>query len=66
MTIQARDISKRFGEFTALDAIVSVRCADGSLTALLGPSGRRQVDAAACHRRARGARLRRSSSRART
>src|ERR1700712_1768509 len=38
MTIQARSITKRFGDFTALDD-VSVEVADGSLTALLGPSG---------------------------
>ena len=38
MTIQAENISKRFGDFTALDD-VSVEVADGSLTALLGPSG---------------------------
>jgi sulfate/thiosulfate transport system ATP-binding protein len=38
MSISARNISKRFGEFTALDD-VSVDVAPGSLTALLGPSG---------------------------
>ena len=38
MTIQAQHITKRFGDFTALDD-VSVEVADGSLTALLGPSG---------------------------
>src|SRR3977135_1162047 len=38
MTIQAAHITKRFGDFTALDD-VSVEVADGSLTALLGPSG---------------------------
>ena len=38
MTIQAEHITKRFGDFTALDD-VSVEVADGSLTALLGPSG---------------------------
>ena len=38
MTIQAHNITKRFGDFTALDD-VGVEVADGSLTALLGPSG---------------------------
>jgi len=36
--IEARDIVKRFGDFTALDG-VSVEVPTGSLTALLGPSG---------------------------
>jgi sulfate transport system ATP-binding protein len=36
--IEARDIIKRFGAFTALDG-VSVDVPTGSLTALLGPSG---------------------------
>ena len=38
MTIRAEHITKRFGDFTALDD-VTVEVADGSLTALLGPSG---------------------------
>jgi sulfate/thiosulfate transport system ATP-binding protein len=38
MSIQARRISKRFGQFVALDD-VSLEVASGSLTALLGPSG---------------------------
>src|SRR6202451_2707120 len=38
MSISARNVSKRFGDFVALDD-VSVTVADGSLTALLGPSG---------------------------
>ncbi|MCW3066749.1 MAG: sulfate transporter, ATPase subunit [Solirubrobacterales bacterium] len=38
MTIEVRDVTKRFGEFVALDD-VSVAVDDGSLTALLGPSG---------------------------
>src|SRR3954470_22630595 len=38
MTIQARHVTKRFGDFTALDD-VTIEVADGSLTALLGPSG---------------------------
>jgi sulfate transport system ATP-binding protein len=38
MSIIARNISKRFGSFVALDD-VSVEVATGSLTALLGPSG---------------------------
>src|SRR3954470_7458762 len=38
MAIEARDVTKRFGDFTALDG-VSIDVADGSLTALLGPSG---------------------------
>ena len=38
MAIEARDITKRFGAYVALDD-VSVSVPDGSLTALLGPSG---------------------------
>src|SRR5438270_183704 len=38
MRIDIHDISKRFGEFTALDD-VSLEVPEGSLTALLGPSG---------------------------
>lgn len=38
MAIEALNISKRFGDFTALDD-VSVNVPAGSLTALLGPSG---------------------------
>ena len=38
MSIVATGISKRFGDFTALDD-VSLEVASGSLTALLGPSG---------------------------
>jgi sulfate transport system ATP-binding protein len=38
MSISVRNVSKRFGDFTALDD-VSVEVEAGSLTALLGPSG---------------------------
>ena len=38
MNIDARGVTKRFGDFVALQD-VSVSVADGSLTALLGPSG---------------------------
>ncbi|HEY7708032.1 MAG TPA: sulfate ABC transporter ATP-binding protein, partial [Gaiellaceae bacterium] len=38
MAIEARNITKHFGDFCALDA-VSVNVESGSLTALLGPSG---------------------------
>jgi sulfate transport system ATP-binding protein len=38
VAIRVRNVSKRFGEFVALDN-VSVDIPDGSLTALLGPSG---------------------------
>jgi sulfate transport system ATP-binding protein len=38
MSIVARNVSKRFGDFTALDD-VSLEVDGGSLTALLGPSG---------------------------
>jgi sulfate/thiosulfate transport system ATP-binding protein len=38
MAIEARHVSKRFGEFAALDD-VSVTVGDGALMALLGPSG---------------------------
>ena len=38
MTISARNINKKFGDFVALDD-VSVDIGGGNLTALLGPSG---------------------------
>ncbi|HEY0515834.1 MAG TPA: TOBE-like domain-containing protein [Solirubrobacteraceae bacterium] len=38
MAIEVHDVSKRFGDFAALQD-VSVTVADGALTALLGPSG---------------------------
>ena len=38
MTIEVQHIRKQFGQFTALDD-VSLKFADGELTALLGPSG---------------------------
>ncbi|HET8653384.1 MAG TPA: TOBE-like domain-containing protein [Gaiellaceae bacterium] len=38
MAIEARNVTKRFGDFCALDD-VSVEVGSGSLTALLGPSG---------------------------
>ena len=38
MAIEARNVTKRFGDFVALDD-VSSRSPSGSLTALLGPSG---------------------------
>jgi len=38
VAIEARNVTKRFGDFVALDD-VSVDVASGSLTALLGPSG---------------------------
>src|ERR1700710_974667 len=38
MAISARNVTKRFGDFTALND-VSVEIPTGSLTALLGPSG---------------------------
>src|SRR5919199_3847496 len=38
MAIEVRNVTKRFGGFTALDD-VTLEVADGSLTALLGPSG---------------------------
>ena len=38
MSIQVANVSKRFGDFVALDD-VSLEVASGSLTALLGPSG---------------------------
>ena len=38
MAIEARNVTKRFGDFVALDD-VSVNVESGSLTALLGPSG---------------------------
>ena len=44
--ITVRDVTKRFGDFAALDD-VSLEVPDGSLTALLGPERLGQVDAAA-------------------
>jgi ABC-type lipoprotein export system ATPase subunit len=38
VSIEVRNVSKRFGSFTALDD-VSLEIPDGSLTAVLGPSG---------------------------
>jgi sulfate/thiosulfate transport system ATP-binding protein len=38
MSIEIRNVTKRFGSFTALDE-VSLEIPDGSLTAVLGPSG---------------------------
>jgi sulfate/thiosulfate transport system ATP-binding protein len=38
MAIEVRNVSKRFGTFSALED-VSIRVDDGALTALLGPSG---------------------------
>jgi sulfate/thiosulfate transport system ATP-binding protein len=38
MAIEVRDVSKRFGDFVALEG-VSITVGDGALTALLGPSG---------------------------
>ena len=38
MAISVRNVTKRFGDFTALDD-VSLEVESGSLTALLGPSG---------------------------
>ena len=38
MAIVARSVTKRFGDFVALDD-ASIEVASGSLTALLGPSG---------------------------
>ena len=38
MAIEVRDVTKRFGDFVALED-VSIKVPDGGLTALLGPSG---------------------------
>ena len=38
MAIEVKDVTKRFGDFVALDD-VSINVPDGGLTALLGPSG---------------------------
>jgi ABC-type sugar transport systems, ATPase components len=38
VAIEARNVTKRFGDFVALDD-VSITVASNSLTALLGPSG---------------------------
>ena len=38
MTIEVRNLTRKFGDFAALDN-VDLRVADGELLALLGPSG---------------------------
>ena len=38
MAISVKNVTKRFGDFVALDD-VSIEVPDGGLTALLGPSG---------------------------
>ena len=53
--IAVKNVTKRFGDFVALDD-VSIEVPDGGLTALLGPQRLGQVDPAAGDRRARGAR----------
>ncbi len=57
VSIEVESISKHFGDAVALDD-VSLEVPTGSLTALLGPERRRQVDAAAHHRRPRHGRQR--------
>ena len=57
MSIEVQHVTKRFGSFVALDD-VSFTVPPGELVALLGPSGSRQDDAAADHRRARARRTR--------
>ena len=66
MAIDVRHVTKAYGSFTAVKD-VSFSVATGELVALLGPSGSRQDDAAAHHRRASRLPTRaRCSSRART
>ena len=63
MSIHVRNVSKRFGDFTALDD-VSLEVQGGSLTALARPERLGQVDPAAHHRGPRECRTpARSSSR---
>ena len=57
MSIVVDSVSKRFGDFVALDD-VSLEVRDGSLTAPARPERRRQVNAPARDRRARNARQR--------
>ena len=57
MSIDVTGVTKKFGDFVALDD-VTVSLPTGQLTALLGPVRRRQVDAAADHRGARPGRHR--------
>lgn len=52
MTIEVRNIVKKFGAFAALDH-VDLKVATGELVALLGPSGSGQDLAAAYHRGSR-------------
>ncbi len=55
MSIKVRGVGKRFGDFVALSDI-DLEIPSGQLTALLGPSGGGQVDAAADHRGSRAVR----------